>query len=200
MTTGRHLVADHLYDDFVERLAAKADHLPVGDPAAAEVALGPVIDAGQRDKIHDLVRTSTEQGARVAAGGTYEDLFYRPTVLADVERTSPAFGHEIFGPVAPVTRFSSLDEAVSLAADSEYGLSLGIVTRDVMRGLAVAERIPTGIVHINDQTVNDEANTPFGGVGASGTGSRVGGAAANVEAFTETRWITMRGEPASYPF
>ena len=68
-----------------------------------------------------------------------------------------------------------------------------------MRGLALAEQIPTGIVHINDQTVNDEANVPFGGVGASGTG-RLGGAAANIEAFTETRWITMRGEPASYPF
>ena len=81
----------------------------------------------------------------------------------------------------------------------DYGLSLGIVTRDVMRGLALAEQIPTGIVHINDQTVNDEANVPFGGVGASGLG-RLGGAAANIEAFTETRWITMRGEPASYPF
>ncbi len=91
-------------------------------------------------------------------------------------------------------------EAVELAGASEYGLSLGIVTRDVMHGLAVAEQIPTGIVHINDQTVNDEANAPFGGVRASGTGSRFGGATANIEAFTETRWITMRGEPARYPF
>lgn len=91
-------------------------------------------------------------------------------------------------------------EAVKLAGDSEYGLSLGIVTAQPMRGLALAERIPSGIVHINDQTVDDEANSPFGGVGASGTGSRHGGAAANIEAFTETRWITMRGEPASYPF
>ena len=69
-----------------------------------------------------------------------------------------------------------------------------------MRGLALAEQIPTGIVHINDQTVNDEANAPFGGVGASGHGLRFGGAAANIEAFTETRWVTVRGEPASYPF
>ncbi len=102
--------------------------------------------------------------------------------------------------VAPVTRVSSAEEAVKLAAASEYGLSLGIVIRDVMHGLAVAEQIPTGIVHINDQTVNDEANAPFGGVRASGTGSRFGGATANIEAFTETRWITMRGEPPRYPF
>ena len=200
MTTGRHLVADRVYDDFVAALAEKADHLPVGDPTSGDVALGPIIDAGQRDKIHRLVTSSAEQGARLASGGTYEDLFYRPTVLADVPLTAPAFAEEVFGPVAPITRVGSVDDAVRLAAESEYGLSLGIVTKDVMRGLAVAEQIPTGIVHINDQTVNDEAVAPFGGVKASGTGSRFGGAAANIEAFTETRWITVRGEPARYPF
>jgi benzaldehyde dehydrogenase (NAD) len=199
MTTGRHLVADRLYHDFVERLAAKAGALSVGDPAGGEVALGPVIDAGQRDKIHGMVTASVDQGAKLAAGGTYEELFYRPTVLADIPLTAPAFADEVFGPVAPVTRVSSVADAVELAGTGDNGLSLGIVTRDVMRGLAVAEQIPTGIVHINDQTVNDEANAPFGGVRASGTGSRFGGAAANIEAFTETRWITMRGEPAQYP-
>ena len=200
MTTGRHLVAARVYDDFVERLADKAAHLPVGNPATDQVALGPIIDAGQRDKIHGMVTATAGQGAKIAAGGTYEELFYRPTVLADAPLTAPAFAEEVFGPVAPVTRVSTVDEAVELAGASEYGLSLGIVTRDVMRGLAVADRIPTGIVHINDQTVNDEANAPFGGVGASGTGARFGGAAANIDAFTETRWITMRGEPATYPF
>ncbi|GAA0472727.1 aldehyde dehydrogenase [Actinoplanes capillaceus] len=200
MTTGRHLVHERLYDDFVERLAAKAAALPVGDPAREQVVLGPVIDAGQRDKIHQVVTRSAGAGARVAAGGTYRDLFYAPTVLADVSGDTPAFREEIFGPVAPVVRFSDTDEAVRLATASEYGLSLGIVTRDVMHGLALADRIPTGIVHINDQTVSDEANSPFGGVAASGTGSRFGGAAANVEAFTETRWVTVRDEPPGYPF
>ncbi|MDH2416310.1 benzaldehyde dehydrogenase [Nocardioides sp. CER19] len=200
MTTGRHLVSEGVYDDFVAALAEKAAQLPVGDPMSGEVALGPIIDARQRDKIHGLVTTTASAGAQVASGGTYEDLFYRPTVLADVPLTAPAFAEEVFGPVAPVTRVGSVDEAVKIAENSEYGLSLGIVTKDVMRGLAVAEQIPTGIVHINDQTVNDEAVAPFGGVKASGTGSRFGGAAANIEAFTETRWITMRGEPARYPF
>jgi benzaldehyde dehydrogenase (NAD) len=97
-------------------------------------------------------------------------------------------------------KVSSADEAVKLATESEYGLSLGVITRDVMKGLALAERIPTGIVHINDQTVSDEANIPFGGVAASGTGSRFGGAEANIEAFTEMRWITMRGDVPAYPF
>jgi len=199
MTTGRYLVADRLYDDFVERLAAKAAALPVGDPFTDQVALGPVIDERSRDRIHGLVTGGVEQGARLAAGGEYDRLFYRPTVLADVPLTAPVLTEEVFGPVAPVTRVSGVEEAVWMAADSDFGLSLGIVTRDVMRGLALAEQIPTGIVHINDQTVNDEANVPFGGLGASGLG-RIGGAAANIEAFTETRWITVRGEPATYPF
>ena len=199
MTTGRYFVAEPLYHDFVEAITAKATHLPVGDPSTEQVAMGPVIDERSRDKIHGLVTTSVDQGARLTTGGEYEDLFYRPTVLADVPLTAPVFTEEVFGPVAPITRVSGVEDAIRLASSSDYGLSLGIVTRDVMRGLAVAEQIPTGIVHINDQTVNDEANAPFGGVGASGIG-RFGGAEANIEAFTETRWITVRGEPAQYPF
>jgi benzaldehyde dehydrogenase (NAD) len=200
MTAGRHLVHESVADAYVDALAAKADALPVGDPATAQVALGPIIDAAQRDKIHGLVSASVESGARLAAGGTYEGLFYRPTVLTDVTPSSPAYAQEVFGPVAPVMRFSTLDEAARLAADTEYGLALGILTADPLRALELASRIPSGIVHINDQTVNDEAQIPFGGVGASGTGSRFGGAEANVEAFTETQWVTMRSDIAPYPF
>jgi benzaldehyde dehydrogenase (NAD) len=140
-----------------------------------------------------------DAGARLAAGGTYSGLFYRPTVLDGVRVGMPAYAEEVFGPVAPVIRFSSVDEAVQLAADGPYGLSLGIFTKDVMKGLALAEQIPTGIVHINDQTVNDEAVAPFGGVLDSGTGARFGGTA-NLDAFTEQRWITVRGDIPAYPF
>ncbi|MGO8957735.1 MAG: benzaldehyde dehydrogenase [Streptosporangiaceae bacterium] len=199
MTTGRHLVQDSVYEEYVSRLADKATHLPVGDPKSGQVALGPLIDERQRDKVHDLVTGSVAAGARLAAGGTYSGLFYSPTVLADVAPAMPAYASEVFGPVAPVVRFSSADEAAKLAADSEYGLSLGILTRDVMRGLELARQIPTGIVHINDQTVDDAPNTPFGGVGASGTGARFGGSA-NLDAFTDTRWVTIRGDIAPYPF
>lgn len=199
MTTGRHLVHDAIYDEYVARLAEKASHLPVGNPATEQVALGPIIDERQRDKVHGLVTASVDAGARLAAGGTYDRLFYRPTVLADVAPQMPAYASEVFGPVAPVLRFATPDEAAKLAADSEYGLSLGILTRDVMRGLDLARRVPTGIVHINDQTIDDAPNTPFGGVLASGTGARFGGAA-NMEAFTETRWVTVQGEINQYPF
>jgi benzaldehyde dehydrogenase (NAD) len=199
MTTGRHLVHEAVYDEYVARLADKAGQLPVGDPATGQVALGPVIDERQRDKIHALVTGTVQAGGRLAAGGTYEGLFYRPTVLADVAPAMPAYASEVFGPVAPVVRFSTADEAAKLAGDSEYGLSLGILTADVMRGLDLARRIPTGIVHINDQTVDDEPTAPFGGLLDSGTGSRFGGSA-NLDAFTETRWVTMRGDITPYPF
>ncbi|MER6878496.1 aldehyde dehydrogenase family protein, partial [Amycolatopsis sp. NPDC000673] len=200
MATGRHLVAAEIADDYAAALAEHAAKLTVGNPANGDVALGPLIDAGQRDRVHSVVTGSAEAGAKIATGGTYEDLFYRPTVLTDVPLAAPAYAQEVFGPVAPVVPFSTVDEAVRLAGGTEYGLSLGILTRDAARGLALAERIPSGLVHINDQTVNDEALAPFGGVGDSGTGSRHGGAQANLEAFTETQWVTVRGDLPQYPF
>jgi benzaldehyde dehydrogenase (NAD) len=200
MTTGRHLVHEDVLEPYLVRLAEKADHLPVGNPATEQVALGPIIDASQRDKIHALVQASVESGARLVAGGTYDQLFYRPTVLADVTPTTPAYAQEVFGPVAPVISFGDVAEAVELARDTEYGLSLGILGKDVMAALALAEQIPSGIVHINDQTVGDEAVAPFGGVRASGTGSRFGGSSANLEAFTEVQWLTMQGTIQQYPF
>jgi benzaldehyde dehydrogenase (NAD) len=102
--------------------------------------------------------------------------------------------------VAPVVRVDSVEEAIALARATDYGLSLGILTRDVMRGLEIADQIPTGLVHINDQTINDEATIPFGGVGSSGTGARHGGPQANLEAFTHTQWVTVRGTLPQYPF
>ena len=200
MTTGRHLVHEDIYDEYVERLSATANGLPVGNGATTDAPLGPVIDAGQRDRIHSLVTGSVDAGARLTAGGTYEGLFYRPTVLADSQPDHPAFEQEVFGPVAPVMKFSSLDEAVDIVNRSEYGLSLAILTKDPLRGLALSDRMHSGIVHINDQNVDDEPIIPFGGVGASGTGSRFGGADANIEAFTETQWVTMQSDIERYPF
>lgn len=200
MTTGRHLVHENIYDEYVERLSATANGLSVGDGATTDAPLGPVIDSGQRDRIHSLVTGSVDAGAKLTAGGTYEGLFYRPTVLADSQPDHPAFEQEVFGPVAPVMKFSSLDEAVEIVNRSEYGLALAVLTRDPLRGLSLSDRMHSGIVHINDQTVDDEPVIPFGGVGASGTGSRFGGADANIEAFTETQWVTMQSDIERYPF
>ncbi|MGV2984317.1 aldehyde dehydrogenase family protein [Microbacterium sp. AGC85] len=199
MTTGRHLVHTNVYDEYVSILAEKARALPAGDPSTG-VPLGPIIDERQRDKVHAIVTESIDAGARLVAGGEYDRLFYQATVLADVTSDHAAFQREIFGPVAPVTRFSSIDELVELVTSSEYGLSLGILAPDAMRAFELSERLPSGIVHINDQTVDDEAQAPFGGVGYSGTGARFGGHEANIEAFTETQWVTMQSDIARYPF
>jgi len=200
MASGRHPVQRKIFDAYVSSLVEHANRLPVGNPATEQVALGPIIDAKQRDRVHGIVTSSVYAGARLAAGGKYEGLFYRPTVLADVPRKAPAFTEEIFGPVAPVVPFDTLDQAVELARDTEYGLSLGILTRDPMKGIALANRIPSGVVHINDQTISDEIVNPFGGVKASGGGARLGGPIANFEAFTEVQWITLRSEVPQYPF
>ena len=111
----RHLVHATSPRSTPHVLTEKVANLPVGDPFRDQVALGPLIDAGQRDRVHGLVTASVDRGATVRTGGTYEDLFYRPTVLGDVPIDAPAYQEEIFGPVAPVTAFSSLDEVVELA-------------------------------------------------------------------------------------
>jgi benzaldehyde dehydrogenase (NAD) len=198
MTTGRHIVHDSLYDEFVARLGEKASGLPIGNPATDQVALGPIIDRRQLERIDRLVQSTVDAGARLVAGGTYDGLFYRPTVLADVTPDMPAYAEEVFGPVAPVLRFSTVDEAIALASASDYGLSVGILG-DVGLAMQIADAVPSGIVHINEQTVGDEPNIPFGGVGASGNGSRFGGEA-NIDAFTETQWLTLRSDIAPYPF
>jgi benzaldehyde dehydrogenase (NAD) len=191
MATGRHLVHKDIIDAYIARLAAIAEGLRIGNPIDPDVEIGPIIDERQRDRVHALVVDSVAAGARLVTGGTYDGLFYRPTVLTNVGPETPAYANEIFGPVAVVRSFATDDEAVDMACDSEYALTLGILTPDVMRGLALAERIPTGAVHINDQTIDDSPLAPMGGVRASGVGAHFGGTA-NLDAFTETRWVTAK--------
>jgi len=199
MAAGRHIVHEDIYEDYVAALSEKAGHLPVGDPKSGTVALGPVIDDRQLQRVDGIVQDAVQAGARLAAGGTHDGRFYQPTVLVDLAEDSPAWKDEIFGPVAPVMKFSTLDEAVALANDNEYGLSIGILG-DVGMAMTIADRLDSGKVHINEQTVSDEANSPFGGVKNSGNGSRIGGHHANMESFTEIQWLTMRPDIAPYPF
>lgn len=198
MATGRVLVQRAIHDRFVGKLAAKAASLTVGDPAEGDVALGPLINESQRDNVARIVSDAQRSGARIATGGGYRDLFFEPTVLSDVTPDSPAFSEEIFGPVAVVVPFDTDEDAIALANRTEYGLSMGIVSSNVGRALRMGERLRTGMLHINDQTVNDEAINPVGGVGASGNGTSIGGAA-NWEEFTQWQWMTIQGEAPQYP-
>ncbi len=198
MTTGRHIVHESLYDEYVAALSRRADALVVGDPTG-HVHMGPIIDERQRDRVLGIIGGAIDAGASVQAGGTHDGLFVRPTVLSQVAGDNPAWSEEIFGPVAPVRSYRTREEAIGLIRENPYGLSVSLLG-DVAEAMRIADRIRSGKIHINEQTVMDEANAPFGGVGDSGTGSRFGGAQANIEAFTETQWLTMRPDIAPYPF
>jgi len=195
---GRHLVHEDQAEAYLAELARIASALRVGDPYREEgVQVGPIIDDHQLVGVAALVDQAVADGARVRAGGAAEGRFYQPTVLSGVTARMAVWTDEIFGPVAPVLTYRSLDEAVDLVNASEYGLSVAVLG-DVGTGMTVADRIHSGVVHLNEQTVGDESMAPFGGMGASGTGSRFGGPEANFEAFTETQWVTARPTIETY--
>lgn len=199
MTAGRHIVVESIADEYLELLAKRAQSLPVGDPHTEQVALGPLINQRQLDNVDRIVSETVAAGAEVRAGGTHERLFYRPTVLAGVTAAMPAFREEIFGPVAPVVVVCDADEAVAVANDTEYGLVAAVQTGSPERGRDLARRLRTGIVHINDQTLNNDAYAPFGGTGASGNGSRFG-SQSSWDEFTQWQWVTYREQAHGFPF
>jgi benzaldehyde dehydrogenase (NAD) len=199
MASNRVLVHESIADALAERLVGKATHLPVGDGASGRVALGPLIDARQRDRVHATVQASVAAGARLLAGGAYEGLFYKPTVLAGVKPGMPSFDDETFGPVVNLATFKTDDEAVALANDSRGGLAAGVISKSVGRALAIGHRLKAGMVHVNDQTVNDDAVNPFGGPGVAGNGNSHGGPG-DWECFTGWQWLTVKDTPPQYPF
>jgi benzaldehyde dehydrogenase (NAD) len=199
MTAGRHIVMAAVADEYVDRLAARAAGLPVGDPHTEQVALGPLINERQLRNVDRIVTQTVDAGAEVRAGATYDQLFYSPTVLAGVTTKMPAFREEIFGPVAPVVVVADEAEAIAVANDTEYGLVAAIQTGSRERGRAVADQLTTGIVHVNDQTLNNDAYAPFGGTGASGNGSRFG-SQSSWDEFTQWQWLTLRDQAHGFPF
>jgi benzaldehyde dehydrogenase (NAD) len=157
------------------------------------------INAHQLANVDRIVSATVDAGAELRSGGTHDRLFYRPTVLAGVTAAMPAFREEIFGPVAPVIVVRDDDEAVAVANDTAYGLVAAVQTGSKERGRAVAERLATGIVHVNDQTPNNDAYAPFGGVGTSGNSARFG-SQSSWDEFTQWRWLTVRDQPHPFPF
>jgi benzaldehyde dehydrogenase (NAD) len=199
MAAGRHIVHESIVEAYLERLAERARRLPAGNPHTDEVALGPIINERQATEVQRVVDATREAGASVLAGGDRDGLFFPATVLRDVTPEMPAWSQEIFGPVAPVMSFGDDDEAVALANAGDLGLTAAIQSADPDRALALGSRLRTGMLHINDQTVNDEPNAPFTGMGASGSGIAFGGPA-NVEAFTDWQWVTSRDRAGAFPF
>ena len=199
MAANRILVHASMAAELTKRLVAKATHLPLGNGATGQVALGPLIDAKQRDRVHALVQDSVAAGAKLEAGGRFDGLFYQPTVLSGVKPGMRVFDEETFGPVANIVTYRSDEEAIALANNNTGSLSCAVISKSLGRAMGVGQQLKCGMVHINDQTVNDDCVNPFGGPGIAGNGSSVGGPA-DWEEYTQWQWITLKDQAPTYPF
>jgi acyl-CoA reductase-like NAD-dependent aldehyde dehydrogenase len=197
MSTERIIVEKPVANEFIKRLKLRAEALPKGDPTNPATAIGPLINQRALDKVHGHVEEAVAEGADLVTGGQYDNLVYHPTVLTGIKPGMRILTEQTFGPVAPIIVVNDPEEALAVANDSEYGLSAGIITNDFTRALDLALRLDTGMVHIGDQTVNDEPQAPFGGVKGSGYG-RFGGQAALGD-FTELRWINVQRSRRTFP-
>lgn len=199
MATGMILAPAAMADKLAEELAAKAARLPVGDPAAEQCALGPLISGQEAVRVQGIVADAVAKGAKLLAGGTPEGKMFPATVLSGVTPGMRAFEEEIFGPVAVVVAYDDDDHAVELANMSDFGLAAGIIANDLGRARSIGDRLRVGHLHINDQTVMASPFAPFGGRGRSGNGSRISGPAI-WEEFTQWVWVTTRPDAVVYPF
>lgn len=198
MSTERIIVDEQVADDFVARLTARAQALPLGDPRQGPVVLGSVVDMHTVHRANALIDDALAKGARLLCGGKASSTLMPATLLDHVTADMDIFREETFAPVKAIVRVRGVEQAIAVANDNEFGLSSAVYGRDTARAWQVAARLETGICHINGPTVHDEAQMPFGGVKASGYG-RFGGQA-GIDAFTDTRWITMQTRERHYPF
>ncbi len=199
MTSGKVLIHESIFEQVKNRLIEKVKQFKVGNPMDQQVNIGPLINQKQCQRVEQLVQNAIAAGAKLEVGGVANGVFFEPTVLSQVNQDNPIFQQEIFGPVAVLIPFASDEEAIELANAGDYGLSAGIITSNVSHGMQVAQSLKVGLLHINDQTVNDETLNPFGGFGASGNGTRIGGPA-NADEFTQWQWMTIQAQAPNYPF
>lgn len=198
MNSKRIIVEEPIAEEFIRRFVARAEKLKVGDPRDPETDLGPLINQAQLDTLLRQVEKAVAEGATIACGGYHENLCYYPTVLTGVTRNMSVFREEVFGPVASVIVAADAEEALELANDSTYGLSAGIITRNLQKGLEIAERLETGAVHVNESSLADDPQAPLGGVKESGYGRHNG--LACLEEFTEVKWVTYQKFPRKFLF
>lgn len=197
MSTERIIVVDAVADSFAEKFATKARSMATGDPREGAAPLGAVVSDKAVAHVNALIDDATTKGAKLLSGGKSDSVLMPATVVDGVTAAMDIYRDESFGPVVGIIRARDAEHAVALANDTQYGLSAAVFTRNIAKGLTIARRIQSGMCHINGPTVHDEAQMPFGGVGASGYG-RFGGKA-GIDSFTELRWITIETLPGHYP-
>lgn len=197
MATGRIVAEAPIYDEFCEKMTAKAKRQKVGNPREKDSIIGPLIKRSQCDFIDELIKDAVEKGARLLTGGTHEDSYYAPTVVADVTPEMRLFYEETFGPVATIVKAKDADDALRLANDNIYGLSSAVYTNDLTLAMKLADGIEAGMVHINAPTVMGARRAPFGGVKDSGMGRE--GSKFSIDEFTELKWVTIDLVPGGFP-
>ena len=197
MSTERIIVVDAVADDFAAKFAAKAQSMATGDPREGKTPLGAVVDQKTVNHVNSLLEDALSKGAKALSGGKADGVLMPATVVDGVTSAMSLYSDESFGPIVAIIRAKDEADAVRLANDTQYGLSASVFTKDIARGLGIARQINSGICHVNGPTVHDEAQMPFGGVGASGYG-RFGGKA-GIDSFTELRWITVETKPGHFP-
>ncbi|RVV99368.1 aldehyde dehydrogenase family protein [Mesobaculum littorinae] len=199
MSTGLILVPVGKAEKLTQMLVTKAHHLPVGDPATEQCALGPLIAESEAQRIEAIVEDAVARGATLHVGGKARGTMFPATVLSGVTPGMRAFDEEIFGPVAVIVAYTDVEDAVDLATRTDFGLAASVIGADTDAARALGLRLKVGHLHINDQTVNASPLAPFGGRGRSGNGSRVSGSAI-WEEFSQWVWITTKPAATPYPF
>jgi aldehyde dehydrogenase (NAD+) len=198
MSVEKILVHEDIFEEFLAKFKERASKLKVGDPTEElDHIIGPLINDRQADRVKHQIEDAVKKGAKIELGGKVNGRFVDPTIITNITSNMSLYQDETFGPVVFVMPFKSDEEAVNIANDTEYGLSSGVITKDEYRGLEIAQKLETGMCHINCSSVNDEPHAPFGGSKSSGVG-RHGGRWAT-ETFTETRWITMERGGKGFP-
>jgi acyl-CoA reductase-like NAD-dependent aldehyde dehydrogenase len=198
MCTNRILVQRGVYDKFLNQFVDRVSKLKAGDPRNPETELGPLINERQAKTFAKQVQRGIDEGAKVVLRGKLEGNVASPTVFADVKSNMWVAQNEMFGPAVCVMPFDTEEEALRIANDSPYGLSGAIHTKDAERGAELAKQVDSGMVHVNDGTINDDPLIAFGGEKASGVG-RLNGKWA-LEEFTTMKWISVQHKVRHYPF
>ena len=198
MSANRILVHRSLYPQFLERYVQRVSKLKVGDPRDPQTDIGPLINRAQVDTLAKQIQKGVEEGARPILRGKVQGNIVSPTIFADVRPDMSIAQKEMFGPAVCVMPFDTPEEAVRMANDSAFGLSGAIHTRNVEYGAELAKQIDSGMVHVNDGTINDEPLVAFGGEKASGVG-RLNGKWA-LEEFTTLKWVSVQHKTRHYPF
>lgn len=198
MAVNRLIVDQRRYDEFVEKFVAHVRSLKVGDPAAMDTAIGPVINPQQLQSLMDKIAQAKAQGASVLLEGEVNGQLMPPHVFGDVTPDMNISKDEIFGPLVGIQKARDDEHALELANGTEFGLSSAVFSGDQARGLRFARQIRAGMAHVNDMPVNDEAHLPFGGEKNSGLGRFNGDWA--IEEFSTVQWVSVQRQPRDYPF